>query len=113
MLFSEYEDNAKKTALYPKKNGLGVLYTSLGLCNEAGEVQGKIKKIIRDFEGSFDEGVEAKREEIIDEIGDVLWYVCMLANEIGSSLDEVAERNNSKLLDRLNRGKIKGSGDNR
>ena len=111
MQFKEYEENAKKTALYPPR--AGVLYTSLGLANESGEVLGKIKKVIRDYDGSFKEGIREKRDDIVDELGDVLWYLAMMAQEIGSSLDEVAERNNSKLLDRFERGKITGSGDKR
>ncbi len=111
MEFNAYENNAKATALYPKK--AGVLYTSLGLANESGEVLGKIKKIIRDFDGSFKDGIKEKKSDLEDELGDVLWYVTMLAVEIGSSLEQVAQRNNSKLLDRMERGKIKGSGDKR
>ena len=47
------------------------------------------------------------------EIGDVLWYLNALALEIGTTLDSAARLNNEKLLDRMNRGVLKGSGDNR
>ena len=103
MHFSEYEQNAKKSALYPKNEVDGVIYTAIGLSNESGEVLGKLKKIIRDFDGTFSEGVHQNKDLLIDELGDVLWYLCMLGNEIGSSLEEIARRNNQKLR-RLNEG---------
>jgi len=46
-------------------------------------------------------------------LGDVLWYLAQVCTEINLSLDEVAEANIAKLLDRLERGVIKGDGDNR
>lgn len=110
---NDYEDNAASTAQYPRTDNNGVIYTALGLSNETGEVLGKIKKIIRDYEGSFEDGIANKRDDLIDELGDVLWYLTMASVEIGSSLAEVAQRNNAKLIDRLQRGKIKGSGDKR
>ena len=113
MLISEYEDIAKKSALYPKEEIDGIIYTAIGLSNESGEVLGKLKKIIRDFDGSFSEGVNQNKEDLIDELGDVLWYLCMLGNEIGSSLEEIARRNNKKLSSRLQCGTIKGDGDDR
>ena len=113
MHFSEYEDIAKKSAIYPKDKFDGVVYTAIGLSNESGEVLGKLKKIIRDFNGSFSEGVNQNREDLVEELGDVLWYLCMLGNEIGSSLEEIAKRNNEKLSSRLQNRTIQGNGDNR
>ena len=62
MHFSEYEQNAKKSALYPKNEVDGVIYTAIGLSNESGEVLGKLKKIIRDFDGTFSEGVHQNKD---------------------------------------------------
>jgi NTP pyrophosphatase (non-canonical NTP hydrolase) len=109
MDFSEYQLKAKRTAKYPTI-GHGVIYPTLGLANEAGEVAGKIKKIFRDKEGVIG---EAEREALKSELGDVLWYVSQVCTELGLQLDEVAAGNIGKLLDRLERGKIKGDGDNR
>ena len=110
MDIKEYQEEAKKTAIYPKIDGKGWLYPALGLPNEAGEVAGKIKKIVRDH--SF-EMTEEMRLEIGKEIGDVLWYTAQLASELNLSLDEIAQKNLNKLKDRQERGVLKGNGDNR
>ncbi len=109
MNFTDYQQKAKHTAKYPII-GHGVIYPTLGLTNEAGEVAGKIKKIFRDKDGVIS---EADREALKAELGDVLWYLAQVATELDLSLDEIAEYNIKKLLDRLERGKIKGDGDNR
>ena len=79
---------------------------TLGLVGEAGEVAEKIKKLIRDSN-------RFKNEEIMKELGDVVFYATALANIYGKGLQEVLELNIAKLDDRQRRGKLKGSGDNR
>ena len=74
MTADEYQRKARETAIYPKKEALP--YLSLGLVSEAGEVAGKVKKLIRD-------GTES---DVASEVGDVLWYCAMLASEVGVSL---------------------------
>jgi NTP pyrophosphatase (non-canonical NTP hydrolase) len=80
------------------------------LINEAGEVAGKIKKVFRDKGGEIS---AETREAIKAELGDVLWYIAQVCTELEISLDDVAEANLAKLLDRQVRGKIRGDGDNR
>ncbi len=109
MDFPEYQQKALQTARYPVI-GDRVIYPTLGLTNEAGEVAGKIKKIFRDKGGVVS---AADREALKDELGDVLWYLAQVATELDLSLDEIAQRNIAKLLDRLARGRIHGDGDNR
>ncbi len=109
MNFVEYQDKAKQTAKYPVI-GHGVIYPTLGLTNEAGEVSGKIKKIFRDKDGVFS---EADRTALLAELGDVLWSLAQISSELGLSLNAIAEHNLAKLLDRQMRGKIQGDGDNR
>lgn len=108
MDFNEYQKEAMKNKVY----GYGdkIIYPALGLGNEAGEVQGKIKKVIRDGGGRF--GTE-DREVIAAEIGDVLWYATALADDLGMTLEQVAQMNITKLKSRRERGVIQGSGDNR
>lgn len=109
MNFSDYQTRSRTTAQYPSI-GHPVIYPVLGLANEAGEVAGKVKKIFRDKSGVIG---EAEREALKAELGDVLWYIAQVCAELGLSLDEVAESNIAKLLDRQARGKIRGDGDNR
>ncbi|MGB8980939.1 MAG: nucleoside triphosphate pyrophosphohydrolase family protein [Anaerolineales bacterium] len=109
MDFNDYQTKSRKTAKYPVI-GHAVIYPTLGLVNEAGEVAGKIKKVFRDKEGALS---EETRQALAAELGDVLWYIAQVATELDLSLDEIAEHNLAKLYDRLERGKIKGDGDNR
>ena len=109
MDFNEYQTKSRKTAGYPAI-GHPVIYPTLGLANEAGEVAGKVKKVFRDKEGQIS---EETREALKAELGDVLWYLAQVATELNLSLEEIAEYNIEKLYSRLERGKIKGDGDDR
>jgi len=82
----------------------------LGLSDENGEVLGKFKKLLRDKRGVL---TDEDKEEIIKELGDVLWYIATVSHLLGSSLEEVARKNNEKLLSRKQRDVLGGSGDNR
>lgn len=112
MTLDEYQRRARETALYPRH--ARILYPSLKLAGEAGEVTEKLGKLIRD-EG-YVPGTdlsEAQRDALAKELGDVLWYVANLAADLGMPLDTVAARNLEKLADRKQRGVIGGSGDDR
>ena len=104
-----YQDAARRTAAYPDV-GANPVYPTLGLSGEAGEVADKVKKVLRDRGGVFD---DPTREAIKLELGDVLWYVAQLASELGYDLEEVATANLDKLASRAARGRIGGSGDHR
>ena len=85
-----------------------IVYPTLGLVNEAGEVAGKIKKIFRDKGGQIG---EEERQALKGELGDVLWYLAQICTELDLTLEEVAAYNLKKLFDRLERGVIRGDGD--
>jgi len=104
-----YERLAGNTAIFPKEKALE--YLALGLTSEAGEVAGKVKKLIRD--GEDVEGFEMKKIAIASEVGDVLWYCAMMAKEVGVPLNTIMKENLEKLHSRKERGKLSGSGDNR
>src|SRR5258707_7099830 len=104
MNFNDYQTKSRATAKYPAI-GHSVIYPTLGLVNEAGEVAGKIKKVFRDKDGEIN---EATKSALKAELGDVLWYIAQVATELDLTLDEIAEYNIAKLLDRLVKGKIKG-----
>jgi len=104
-----YENLAGQTAIFPKDKALE--YLALGMTSEAGEVAGKVKKLIRD--GEDVEGFEIKKLAIASEIGDVLWYCAMMAKEVGVPLNDIMKENLKKLHSRKERGKLSGSGDDR
>ncbi len=108
MNFNDYQKAARKTAIYPET--ARVLYSTLGLVGEAGEVANKVKKIFRDDDGD----VTSKRKAAIaSELGDVCWYLAALATDLGLNLGDIAQENLDILADRRERGVIQGSGDNR
>jgi NTP pyrophosphatase (non-canonical NTP hydrolase) len=106
MYFNEYTTQAIKTAVFPQRCALE--YLTLGLMNEAGEVGGKVKKMLR---GDYDE--DKLRDMLQGELGDVLWYLAVLTQQAGLTLEDVAKANLEKLMDRKDRGVLKGNGDNR
>lgn len=110
MTFNEYQQKANETAIYKGKGTvLGLAYTALGL-GESGEVQGKVKKILRDDDGIIS---EEKRQAIKKELGDQLWYIAQTGTELNLTFEEIAQSNIDKLSDRKERAVLTGSGDNR
>lgn len=109
MNFADFQNIVKKTSIYPDQ-GNNVAYATLGLAGEAGEVADKVKKLIRDSHGIL---TPEKKQEMIKELGDVLWYLAACASELGVDLEEVATLNAKKVEDRKNRGVLSGEGDNR
>ena len=103
--FNIYQKLAKETAIYPSEKALE--YLSLGLASEAGEVAGIVSKWLRGDEK------QVNVKEMTKELGDVLWFLSCLADELGLDFAEIAVYNIKKLADRQARGVIKGNGDNR
>lgn len=106
---NEYQKFALTTAIYPN-TGNNVVYPTLGLVGEAGEVAEKVKKVIRDGGGEM---TPETRQKIALELSDICWYMATLAMELGYSLEEIFQMNYSKLSSRKERGVLSGSGDNR
>jgi NTP pyrophosphatase (non-canonical NTP hydrolase) len=116
MTFEEYEKNALSTAIYPGQGEpLGLAYVALKMNGEAGEFAEHLGKSMRDdgFGVDTNQFTNSRKELLQKELGDVLWYLAAGAKELGTSLSEVAQKNNEKLAKRLAEGKLKGSGDNR
>ncbi|MDO8504573.1 MAG: nucleoside triphosphate pyrophosphohydrolase family protein [Candidatus Liptonbacteria bacterium] len=109
MTFNEYQKEADKTAIYPNR-GHNLVYVTLGLAGEAGEVAEKVKKLIRDKGGVAD---DAYKKEIAKELGDVIWYLAEISTELGFEFEDVAQMNLEKLKSRMDREKLRGDGDNR
>jgi NTP pyrophosphatase (non-canonical NTP hydrolase) len=107
---NDYQKKAREFFVVDGDEMTHLHYLALGLCEEAGEVAGKVKRIIRDDGGEL---TEERLMQIILELGDTLWYLATLADVLEVPLDTVAWNNIRKLTDRRNRGAINGSGDNR
>ena len=97
MNFEEYQAAIANFAVYPRENELAAIsYLALGLNGEAGEVAEQVKKAIRN-DGYIS---SARRENIKQELGDVLWYIARIAVEFDVSLSEIAAGNVEKLQNR-------------
>lgn len=109
MTFDEYHKAALRTAA-PKTKDNELFHLVLGLVGEAGEIAEKFKKLIRDQNTDL---TKLDKEDMTKELGDVLWYVAVLADHLDIQLSEVAEKNIAKLASRQARNLISGSGDDR
>ena len=107
--FNAYQRESRKT-WHLIHTDHPIVYPTLGLVNEAGEVAGKVKKIFRDKSGEIS---AEDRESLKYELGDVLWYLTQICTELDLTLQQVAEANIEKLFSRLERNQIHGSGDHR
>ena len=97
MDFNEYEVLAMRTANPSMDDSDCLIMGGLGVSGEAGEISDMIKKVT--FHGhSLDE------DELIKEIGDVLWYLALLSKTAHTTLEEVAKRNIKKLENRYPNG---------
>lgn len=113
MNIQEYSEQAISTLLGEHEitdMDASLLSQVFGLVGESGEVAEKFKKLIRDKKGVI---AEEDKQEILKELGDILWYINSVSHLLGSSLEEVAQKNLDKVLSRKERGVTKGSGDNR
>jgi NTP pyrophosphatase (non-canonical NTP hydrolase) len=106
MELNEYQEQALKTANYHgclhDSNLEAIIYCSLGLAGEAGEVVENTKKLLRDDNSEY---TESRKKKFLGELGDVLWYLANLSNALGYTLEEVAEYNICKLEKRHAKGK--------
>lgn len=97
----EYQDWVEESST-KRVNELGMIYAALGLCGETGEAVEKIKKIVRDKEGVPEaEDIQYLRLEL----GDILWYVAKMCNELDLDMQDVLEANVEKINDRKINGK--------
>lgn len=115
MTFDEYQKKAITTDLGRSKSHKlahdpAYVDKILSMVGEAGEVAEKYKKIIRDKEGIIS---KQDKTELVKELGDVLWYIAVLADYLDVSLDELAKSNIEKLFSRKERKVLSGKGDNR
>ena len=108
MTISDFQIAAMETAIYPQEEM--VIYPTLGLCGEAGELANKIKKVLRDDNSVI---TAKKKEAVAREIGDCLWYLAALAFDLGLNLEDIAKDNIIKLRSRKRKSTLPGDGDER
>lgn len=116
-----YQNWSIVTARYPgsgEKTPEAIVYVTLGLSGEAGEVAEKVKKAIRGDKAGGQAGIHNAKllvgdQALLSEFGDVLYYLSRAAAETGFTMSEVMESSIRKLEDRKLRGKIHGDGDRR
>ncbi len=107
---NEYQKWTAETAIYPEASTGSVnelMYCTLGLAGEAGEVANIVKKLHRDGDSA------EKRENLKKELSDVMWYAARIAQALDISLEDLLELNYTKIADRKARSVLAGSGDNR
>ena len=97
MTLNEYQELALRTSRKDLENEDHLMNGCLGLAGEAGECADLLKKSI------FQDGRDIK-EKMIDELGDVLWYVSETATALGIWLDDIAQHNVEKLKKRYPEG---------
>lgn len=101
---NNYQDMAEKTAIYPRENWME--YLSTGLAGEVGELCSKVAK-------SYRKDKPVNKEELMAELGDILWFISEFARNINYKMSDVAKYNLEKLQSRKERGVIQGDGDKR
>jgi len=111
LLFNMEDDsfagyNKNKKARYDLEDRYALGYAALGLTGEAGEIANKIKKYMRG-EGDLN------KVALIDELGDVCWYLFELCHLLEVDFASVLAQNAEKLRSRQERGVIQGDGDER
>ena len=108
--FNEYQKESADSDMGVPMKLSPLVYYAIAINEEAGELAGKVKKIYRDHNGAIS---ATDRADMIDEGGDILWYLTRLCETLGISLEEMARRNIIKLDGRRERGTLQGSGDDR
>lgn len=107
---NDYQRAAMRTAsgmTHEGYNGRGLLLNAvMGLNGEAGEVIDHVKKVC--FQGH-----ELNREHLVEELGDVAWYLAICCEAIGATLEEVLQGNIDKLRHRYPEGFDKARSVNR
>lgn len=97
MTLQQYQEQASGTVQrYENVSDAHFLLGYLGLAGETGSVLTTLKKMLRDGEGfgSFE-------ERLLEELGDVLWYIASIATSRNLSLEKIAEENLRKTQDRF------------
>ncbi len=112
LTFDDFRDGVRETLITTDSQLRDAMHMAAGLSEEAGEVLGKFKRLLRGDEGArLDD--PAWLASVRGELGDTLWYVAAAADVLGMDFEDVGRATLAKLRDRKARGKLRGNGDNR
>lgn len=104
MELSDFQEECKRT----HDSNAKLEWIALGIAGEAGEVADAVKKAV------WHKVTEIKGKDVLsfieEEMGDVLFYLAMLATYLGLNLDTVARKNIEKLAERYPEGFVYGGG---
>ena len=109
MNMHEYADEVLGYSFGPAMVGgrdMSLEYGTVALCGEAGELANKVKKFWRG-DGPLN------REDMLGELGDILWYTAYIAAALDMTLEDVARHNLAKIRARAATGTLRGNGDHR
>lgn len=96
MTFNEYQDLARRTQNRELTPGERIMHALHGLASEVGEIHGIWQKIYQ--------GHPFNQADVIDEAGDLCWFLAELCDCLQVNMDEVATQNIDKLRKRYPRG---------
>ena len=95
MDINDYQARAADTVQFEKNSDQAITISLLGLSGEVGELSTEYKKKIRDGES-----YKIFREKIIEEIGDIMWYLSYIATHEDIEFSEILEESLKKITSR-------------
>ena len=116
---NQYQEWAKSTAIYEDQGEQGgLIYAIMGMVGEAGELANEMKKVLRDDNTTTHKRSDMsraakyltrdRRDKMVLELGDVLWYIAAVARELDATLSDVALANTIKLMARMAQNTVHG-----
>lgn len=87
---TDERDYSKIQSRMSEERNSKLLHYALGIGTEAGEIQDAVKKLVI-------YGKELDETNVLEEVGDSIWYMARLLALLGSSFEEVMATNNAKL----------------
>ncbi len=94
MQISEYQRLTDRAIPEHENKKDAVLHWCIGLSEECGEVLSVVKH-------HYYGGEELNKEDLVKEIGDVMWYLAALCRETGIDMDAASQLNAEKLMHRF------------
>lgn len=97
MIIEDFENHVARLFVKPTDNIGRMVHASMGIAGEAGEVVDAVKK-------TWIYGKPLDTENILEECGDLLFYIQALLTENGFTLEDAMRHNFAKLAKRYPQG---------